>query len=146
MEVYLVNSSKLMLTESKFVKDAILRQVVDTLPVESGLTSNKEITGFYTDYRGTEVLGASMSIPSLRWVLLAEIDKGEVLAPVKQMLFNAVITGAVVVVMLALLFMVFFKKDGKASPYHLRRGKGYCPWQFRRCHPRYHAQRDRHAL
>ncbi|MEK7852687.1 MAG: PAS domain S-box protein, partial [Planctomycetota bacterium] len=120
MEVYLVNSSKLMLTESKFVKDAILRQVVDTLPVEAGLTSNKEITGFYTDYRGTEVLGASMSIPSLRWVLLAEIDKGEVLAPVKQMLFNALITGAVVVVMLALLFTVFFKK--MVRPLHIISG------------------------
>ncbi|MEK7358914.1 MAG: PAS domain S-box protein, partial [Planctomycetota bacterium] len=117
MEVYLVNSSKLMLTESKFVKDAILRQVVDTLPVESGLTSSKEITGFYTDYRGAEVLGASMFIPSLRWVLLAEIDKGEVLAPVKGMLFNALITGAVVVVMLALLFTVFFKK--MVRPLHI---------------------------
>ena len=110
IEVYLVNSSKFMLTESKFIKDAVLRQVVDTLPVEAGLTSNKEMAGFYKDYRGIEVLGASMFIPSLRWVLLAEIDKGEVLAPVKQMLSNAVITGAVVVVMLALLFMVFLKK------------------------------------
>ncbi|HJW85510.1 MAG TPA: PAS domain S-box protein [Candidatus Brocadiaceae bacterium] len=110
MEVYLVNSDKLMITASKFVKDAILRQVVDTLPVEAGLTSNKEMAGFYKDYRGIEVLGASMFIPSLRWVLLAEIDKSEVLAPVKHMLFNALIMGAVVVVMLALLFMVFFKK------------------------------------
>ncbi len=92
------------------MKDAILRQVVDTLPVEACLTSNKEMAGFYTDYRGIEVLGASMFIPSLRWVLLAEIDKSEVLAPVKHMFFNALIMGAVVVVMLALLFMVFFKK------------------------------------
>ncbi|MBI5308737.1 MAG: PAS domain-containing protein [Planctomycetes bacterium] len=120
MEVYLVNSSKLMITASKFVKDAILRQVVNTLPVEAGLTSNKEMTGFYTDYRGTEVLGASMFIPSLRWVLLAEIDKSEVLAPVKRMLFNALIMGAVVVVMLALLFIVFFKK--MVRPLHIISG------------------------
>ncbi len=110
MEVYLVNSDKLMITASKFVKDAILRQVVDTLPVEAGLTSNKEMAGFYKDYRGIEVLGASMFIPSLRWVLLAEVDKSEVLAQVKRMLFNALITGAVVVIMLTLLFMVFLKK------------------------------------
>ena len=51
MEVYLVNSDKLMITESRFVKDAILRQVVNTLPVEAGLTSNKEMAGFYTDYQ-----------------------------------------------------------------------------------------------
>ncbi|MEK6729961.1 MAG: PAS domain S-box protein, partial [Planctomycetota bacterium] len=110
MEVYLVNRDKLMITESLFVKDAVLRQVVDTPPVEMGLTQGKEMTGFYKDYRGIEVLGASMVIPSLEWILLAEIDKDEVLASVRGLFINAVITGVVVAVMLALLFIAFLKK------------------------------------
>ena len=107
MEVYLVNRDKLMITESLFVKDAVLRQVVNTLPVETGLTQGKEMTGFYKDYRGIEVLGASMVIPSLDWILVAEIDKDEVLASVRGLFINAVITGAVVAVMIVLLLLPF---------------------------------------
>ncbi len=110
MEVYLVNRDKLMITESKFIKDAVLRQVVNTMPVEMGLTTGKAMTGFYKDYRGIEVLGASMVIPSLEWILLAEIDKDEVLASVRGLFINAAITGAVVAVMIVLLFIAFLKK------------------------------------
>ena len=60
LEVYLVNKDKLIITQSIFVEDAVLKQVVDTLPVNAGLTSNKEIDGFYKDYRGVEVAGVSM--------------------------------------------------------------------------------------
>ena len=68
------------------------------------------MTGFYKDYRGIEVLGASMVIPSLEWILLAEIDKDEVLASVRGLFINAVITGAVVAVMIVLLFIAFLGK------------------------------------
>ncbi len=110
LEVYLVNRDKLMITASKFIKDAVLRQTVNTTPVEMGLTLGKEMTGFYKDYRGIEVLGASMVIPSLNWILLAEIDNDEVLVSVRGLLINAVITGAFVVVMIVLLFIAFLKK------------------------------------
>ena len=75
MEVYLVNRDKLMITKSIFVEDAVLKQIVDTLPVNLCLTSGEEMAGFYKDYRGVEVVGASMYIPSMKWVLLVEIDK-----------------------------------------------------------------------
>lgn len=110
LEVYLVNREKLMITTSLFVKDAILRQVVDTPPVNACLMHNKEMAGFYKDYRGIEVIGASMNIPSLHWVLLAEIDKVEALAAVKSMLINAIITGAVIIIMVILLLVAFLKK------------------------------------
>ena len=110
LEIYLVNRDKLMITESIFVKDAVWKQVVDTLPINEGLTSNKEITGFYRDYRGVEVAGASMYIPSVKWILLVEIDKSEVLSPIKHVLVSALITAAVVIVMIVLLFAGFMKK------------------------------------
>ena len=110
LEIYLVNRDKLMITKSIFVEDAILKQIVNTLPVELALISNKEIARFYKDYRGIEVLGTSMYIPSMKWVLLIEIDKSEVLSPIKHALISALITAAVVIVMVVLLFTGFIKK------------------------------------
>src|SRR3989339_2088807 len=110
LEIYLVNRDKLMITKSIFVKDAVWKQAVDTLPINEGLTSNKEITGFYRDYRGVEVAGASMYIPSMKWVLLVEIDKDEVLSPVKRILNSALITAVVVIAMIVLLFIGFMKR------------------------------------
>ena len=83
-----------MITKSIFVKDAVLKQVVDTPPVELGLKSNKEMAGFYKDYRRVDVVGASMYIPSMEWVLLVKIDKDEVLAPIRHVLINALLRGA----------------------------------------------------
>jgi PAS domain S-box-containing protein len=110
MEIYLVNRDKLMITNSIFVKDAVLKQIVDTAPVNLGLTSNKEMTGFYKDYRGIEVVGISMYFPSMKWVLLVEIDKSEVLSPIRRILISALITAAVVIIMIALLYIAFMKK------------------------------------
>ena len=110
LEIYLVNRDKLMITKSIFVEDAILKQVVDTLPVNLCLISSKEMAGFYKDYRGIEVVGASMYIPSMKWVLLVEIDKSEVLSPIKHVLISALITAVVVIVMIVLLFAGFMKK------------------------------------
>ena len=110
LEMYLVNRDKLMITKSIFVEDAVLKQIVDTLPVNLCLTSGEEMAGFYKDYRGVEVVGASMYIPSMKWVLLIEIDKSEVLSLIKHVLISALITAAVVIVMIVLLFAGFIKK------------------------------------
>src|SRR3990167_1302080 len=110
LEIYLVNRDKRMITKSIFVKDAVGKQVVDTLPINEGLTSHKGITGFYRDYRGVEVAGASMYMPSMKWVLLVEVDKDEVLAPVQYILINTCITAAVVIAILVILYIAFIKK------------------------------------
>ncbi|MCF6155011.1 MAG: PAS domain S-box protein [Candidatus Brocadia sp.] len=110
MEVYLVDKEKLMLTESIFIESAALRQRVDTPPVRACLELNKEMSGFYKDYRGKEIAGASMYIPSMKWTLLVEIDKAEVLAPIKNIFVNAWITAVVIVVVIGVLFIGFVKK------------------------------------
>ena len=120
LEMYLVNRDKLMITNSIFVKDAVLKQRVNTLPVEMALTSNKEISGFYKDYRGIEVAGISMYLPSMKWVLLVEIDRDEVLAPVRYILINTLITAVVVMGIIVLIYIAFVKKNSEASPYSLQ--------------------------
>src|SRR3972149_10866917 len=69
-----------LLPNSIFAKDAVLKQIVNTLPVVTGLTTEKEVSGFYKDYRGIVVAGASKPIPQLEWVLLTEIDENEILS------------------------------------------------------------------
>ncbi len=110
MDVYLVNRHKQMITNPKFEKTATLKQEVNTLPVEACLTRGKETSGFYKNYKGIEVLGATMYFPQLKWALLVEIEKGEVLASGKEFLVNALTTAAVVFVTIILLFFVFLRK------------------------------------
>ncbi|OGP12758.1 MAG: hypothetical protein A2052_08240 [Deltaproteobacteria bacterium GWA2_54_12] len=81
-EIYLVNRDKLMITPSRYVSDAALKQKVDTYPVRECLEHRDEETGFYPDYRGEMVVGASMCFPSLGWTLVVEVDREEVFAPV----------------------------------------------------------------
>lgn len=96
MEFYLINRDKLMITGSMFLKDAVLHQQVDTPPVRECLASNHEISGFYKDYRGIDVAGASMCFPALGWTLLTETDASEVLASATEMKRNAIIAATVV--------------------------------------------------
>ena len=108
--VYLVNRDKRMIIYSLFTKDTASKQAINTLPVETALISDKEMSGFYKDYRGVDVAGVSMCIPSMKWVLLVEIDKDEVLVVVKDMLLTALITAVVVVGLIVLLFLMFLER------------------------------------
>lgn len=81
-EIYFVNRDKLMLTESRFIKGAVLKQKVDTTPVRECIEKGWEFTGRYADYRGVDVVGASMCMPPLGWTLLAEVDESEVFEPI----------------------------------------------------------------
>ncbi|MBI2470172.1 MAG: diguanylate cyclase [Planctomycetes bacterium] len=94
-EVYLVNDNKHMLTESRFIDNAPLKQVVDTAPIRRIAEEGKEMVGIYPDYRGIPVVGASAHIPEYGWTLLAEIDKAEVFEPLKTLTVVAIVTGGI---------------------------------------------------
>ncbi|MFQ5736872.1 MAG: GAF domain-containing protein [Thermodesulfobacteriota bacterium] len=109
MEVYLVNRDRRMITGSRFVNDAVLRQKVDTLPVGECIEHGREVSDFYTDYRGVEVAGASMCLPKMQWTLLAEVDASEILAPLMEMRRDAFMGGVVVVGFIGALLAVFYR-------------------------------------
>lgn len=94
-EVYLVNKDKLMLTESRFVKNAPRKQAVDTKPVRKILEDREEMVGIYPSYRSVPVVGASIFLPEYGWMLLAEIDKKEAFASLKALVVVALIIGVV---------------------------------------------------
>jgi len=94
-EIYLVNKDKIMLTESRFIEDAPLTQVVDTEPVRRILADGKDMVSIYPDYRGSLVVGAAVNIPESGWILLAEIDKAEAFEPLKKLSIVALVLGVV---------------------------------------------------
>ena len=110
MEVYLVNKDKLMITESKFVENSILRQAVDTPPVRECINNYSEMSGFYKDYRGVDVAGASICIPAMQWTLIVEIDTDEVMEPLSDMRRNALIAGSIVIGLIILFFIFLIRK------------------------------------
>lgn len=73
-DVYIVNKDKRMITESGWVNNAILKQLVDTVPVRKALEENIEMVGIYKDYRGVPMIGASVLINEMQWVIVVEKD------------------------------------------------------------------------
>jgi signal transduction histidine kinase len=85
-EVYLVNSSKMMVSESRFFNNTSII-AVDTLPVRKCFDSANGIDerGIYSDYRNIPIFGFSYCAKDLGFVLLAEIDRAEVLQPIDNL-------------------------------------------------------------
>lgn len=97
-EVYIVGKDGYMITQSRFVDDAILKQRVDTEPVKLFHKQKKNTTGIYPDYRGIPVVGASMGDEleeefGLGWVIMAEVDSVEAFAPAKTIGLRILGTG-----------------------------------------------------
>ncbi|MGR3303994.1 MAG: ATP-binding protein [Candidatus Scalindua sp.] len=93
-EIYIVNNDRLMITESRFVKDVVLKQVVDTAGVRHAFVTRAGTTNIYPDYRGVMVLGVSKYFEEMDWVILAEKDVSEAFAPVVWLRNFFIIMGA----------------------------------------------------
>jgi hypothetical protein len=80
-EVYIVNRKRVMLSQSRFIKDdSIMKVRVDTGAIKGALEvgQGEKIT---KDYRGVEVLSSfeTFSVVNNSWIIVVEIDKSEVL-------------------------------------------------------------------
>ncbi|WKZ32349.1 MAG: PAS domain S-box protein [Thermodesulfobacteriota bacterium] len=107
MEIYIVNRDKLMITESVFTPDAVLKQRVDTPPVRACLEEGREIAEIYRDYRGVEVAGASMCLPSLGWTFVTEVNTFDVFEPVRGFQQNIIVLIIVVLLFIGALVLYF---------------------------------------
>ncbi len=104
-ESYVVNSERLMITESRFIEDAVFKQVVDTVSVRHTFDTRAGMTSIYPDYRGIMILGVSKYFEEMDWVILAEKDADEAFAPVVWLRnFTIVmgITGILIIVVISI--------------------------------------------
>ncbi len=108
-EMYIVNRNRLMITRSQFVKDSILKQVVDTEGVRAAFNNGIGMVGIYTNYRGIPILGASKYLGEVGWVVLAEKNVSEALAPIVSLRNFVMIVGiaGIIVLIIIAIFLSF---------------------------------------
>lgn len=97
-EIYVVNSDRQLITPSRFVSDAVLELAIDTDPVKACFDEKREISGTYLNYRGIPVIGASMCLERDHAVLIAEVERDEIMAPVLQFEYRFLISSIIAII------------------------------------------------
>jgi methyl-accepting chemotaxis protein len=108
-ETYLVGSDRVMRSDSRFSKEStILRQKVDTPSVRAAL-DGRNGTEVVADYRGTPVLSSyeRIEFEGVPFVVVAEIDEAEVLAPVRETRNHLMLGGLIILVVVGAAGYVF---------------------------------------
>ncbi len=105
-ETYIVNSDKRMITESRFIKNAMYNQLVDTVGVRFVFNNKIGMTGIYSDYRDIQVLGVSKYLEEVNCVIVASKNTSEAFAPVIFLRNIVTIIGSsgIVVIVLVAVF------------------------------------------
>ncbi|MDD3374626.1 MAG: sensor histidine kinase [Candidatus Omnitrophica bacterium] len=104
-ETYIVNKSRLMITESRFVKDAILNLEVNTRAVDACFDSDKtKSPEIYKNYRGDMVLGVQRYLPDQQWCVITETATEEAFDPVTAFRNRILVIGGCLI--LLILFLV----------------------------------------
>jgi PAS domain S-box-containing protein len=106
-EMYIVNRNKVMITESRFIEDAMYNQIVDTEGVRTAFGNRKGMTGIYPDYRDVPVLGVSNYFEEMDWVIVASKYVSEAFAPVTYLKNFIIIIGttSIIVIVLVAVFI-----------------------------------------
>lgn len=106
-DLYLVNNERLMVTPTRTVRDVKVKQKVDTLPVRECLENGKEISGEYENYRGVRVLGASMCFQKEGVVVLVEVERNEIFAPLTTLVQSTTIFGSIAFIFGIVIVAIF---------------------------------------
>jgi methyl-accepting chemotaxis protein len=126
-ETYVVNKDGFMITESRFMKDAVLNVKVESEPVKLWQSQKKDMSGVYPDYRGRMVLGTSIGAELLKaygglgWLVISEIEAAEAFAPVGRLGFILLLIGLALSAIVAAI--AYFIARGIAGPVALISGK-----------------------
>lgn len=94
-ETYLVDKLNVFVSEARTGGESFPRGV-HTFGIDRALLNQADGSGAYTNYRGVPVLGAYRWLDDQEVALLAEIEEGEALAPVRRMAWALLIEGLVV--------------------------------------------------
>ena len=107
--IYLVNSDHTMITPSREQEELAKHPQVDTLPVRECFENGKEISEEYDNYQGIRVLGSSMCFKKDGVVIIVEINKDEIYAPLLTLIRSTIIGGTIAIV-LGIFIIIFFAR------------------------------------
>ena len=97
-EMYLVNDSGLMITDSRFVKEAKYTQFVDIPPVQECFRNGADVNGaLYQSYRELTVFGASYCDRDIGIVLVSETTSTELFEPLLTLQYQYVLVTGVII-------------------------------------------------
>jgi len=102
-EMYIVNKNKLMITESRFVDDALYNQVVDTEGVRTTFDNRSGMAAIYLDYKDVQVLGVSKYFEVMDWVIVASKHVSEAFASIIYLRNFIIIIGATSIIVIVLV-------------------------------------------
>lgn len=110
-EIFLVNSDHIIVTPLRhgLLTDysKISRQKVDSTPVTACLEEGREINQEYDNALGVRVLGASMCLEGRGIVLIVEVDKDEIFAPLNA-LIGWTTFGVLILFIFGIIIVIFF--------------------------------------
>ncbi|MEA3490228.1 MAG: ATP-binding protein [Candidatus Omnitrophota bacterium] len=128
-EIYLVNKNGYMITPSLFMKDTFLDLKVDNENTRRAFEDIKKYGDkphphkplLYADYRGVKVWGVHDHVPRMQWIVLAEIDEGEVMGPLSiiRSLFTMML---IFIPLIAGVIGVYLSKRISGPLYKLHKG------------------------
>jgi methyl-accepting chemotaxis protein len=103
-ETYLVGDDYLFRSNSRFSKEVTeLKQRVETEATKDGLAGKRD-TKIIKNYRRINVLSTfeKIKLDGLSWVIIAEIDEAEIMAPVHSLSKHIIVFGAIILLLLIL--------------------------------------------
>lgn len=109
-DLYLVNNEHIMVTPSRTIKDVKVKQKVDTFPVRECLENGKEISEEYDNYQGIRVLGASMCFQREGTVVIVEVQKDEIFAPLETLIRSTIVGGALLFALGIFIIILFVRQ------------------------------------
>jgi signal transduction histidine kinase len=100
-ESYLVGADFLMRSQSRFQENSVLKTIVNSKGAQEAQAGKSDIS-VINDYRDISVLSSfsPLDIPDLNWVILAEIDTAEAMAPIRNLLFDFILIGLSVAILI----------------------------------------------
>lgn len=115
-DFYMINEAGYMITQSKVLKgkkETILKQQSKTLPWQRCVDESfpvREAQEFYLNYDGVEVGGASMCIFDMKWTIVVEQDKDEILTLFTSIREVMVFIGVVMAIATSLLLLAMARR------------------------------------
>ncbi len=112
-ETYVVDQQGYLITESRFVKNAVLNLKIDT-PATQACFLKKDVPMVYANYQGDKVIGVQQYLPDQDWCVITEMSVEEAFAPV--ILFRNRIGFVFMILIPLILFFVHLASRAFVKP------------------------------